>query len=186
MEYLLHSIKSLAHLYEVQLGSRERSGSVGECLTRDLGAAGSSVTALCPWARHINPSLVLVQHRKTRPYITTDCWWDVKNQIKWTNNWAAIAVISSPHSVGVGTSGVKVFMSGLLLDPFRYFLKSVLIAFANSLEPDQARQNVGPDLDPNCWYSDSVPERTFEKVNFEKVSRQQQNHVKLPSMQEVP
>ena len=26
----------------------ERSGSVVECLTRDLGAAGSSLTALCP------------------------------------------------------------------------------------------------------------------------------------------
>ena len=26
----------------------------------------------------------------------------------------------------------------------------LLINFANSLEPDQARQNVGPDLDPNC------------------------------------
>ena len=25
---------------------------------------------LCPWARHINPSLALVQPRKTRPYIT--------------------------------------------------------------------------------------------------------------------
>ena len=44
-----------------------------ECLTRDQGAAGSSptgVTALCPRARHINPSLVLVQPRKNRPYIT--------------------------------------------------------------------------------------------------------------------
>ena len=32
----------------------------------------------------------------------------------------------------------------------------LLITFANSLNPDQARQNVGPDLDPNCltlrWY----------------------------------
>ena len=32
-----------------------------------------------------------------------------------------------------------------------------LIAFANSLDQNQARQNVGPDLDPNCltfwWYS---------------------------------
>ena len=27
---------------------------------------------------------------------------------------------------------------------------SLLITFANSLDPDQARQNVGPDLDPNC------------------------------------
>ena len=44
-----------------------------ECLTRDRGAAGSSltgVTALSPWARHIYLSLVLVQPRKTRPYIT--------------------------------------------------------------------------------------------------------------------
>ena len=32
----------------------------------------------------------------------------------------------------------------------------LLITFANSLDPDQARQNVGPDLDPKCltpvWY----------------------------------
>ena len=26
----------------------------------------------------------------------------------------------------------------------------LLITFANSLDPDQARQNVGPDLDPHC------------------------------------
>ena len=26
----------------------------------------------------------------------------------------------------------------------------LLITFANSLDPDQARQNVGPDLDPIC------------------------------------
>ena len=26
----------------------------------------------------------------------------------------------------------------------------LLITFANSLDPNQARQNVGPDLDPNC------------------------------------
>ena len=26
----------------------------------------------------------------------------------------------------------------------------LLITFANSLDLDQARQNVGPDLDPNC------------------------------------
>ena len=44
-----------------------------ECSTRDWEAAGSSltgVTALCPWTRHIDPRLVLVQPRKTRPYIT--------------------------------------------------------------------------------------------------------------------
>ena len=48
----------------------EHSDSVVECLTRDRGAAGSSLTALCPFTRHINPSLVLVQPRKTCPYIT--------------------------------------------------------------------------------------------------------------------
>ena len=51
----------------------QRSGSVVESWTGDRGAAGSSlinVTVLCPWARHINPSLVLVQPRKTRPNIT--------------------------------------------------------------------------------------------------------------------
>ena len=30
------------------------------------------------------------------------------------------------------------------------FLCYLLISFANTLDPDQARQNVGPDLDPNC------------------------------------
>ena len=52
---------------------RERSGSVVECLTRDPRAAGSyltGVTALCSGARHINPSLVLVQPRKTHHDIT--------------------------------------------------------------------------------------------------------------------
>ena len=44
-----------------------------ECLTRDRGAAGSrltGVTVLCPLSKNINPSLVLVQPRKTRPFIT--------------------------------------------------------------------------------------------------------------------
>ena len=52
---------------------RELNGSVVECLTRDRGAAGwslTSVTALCPLARHINPSLLLVQPKKTHSYIT--------------------------------------------------------------------------------------------------------------------
>ena len=39
----------------------------------------------------------------------------------------------------------------------------LLITFANSLDPDQDRNSVGPDLDPNdltLW--------CFEKVSFEK------------------
>ena len=49
------------------------SGSVVECLTGDRGTGGSSLTGatvLCPWARHINPSLALVQPRKTCPFIS--------------------------------------------------------------------------------------------------------------------
>ena len=45
------------------------SSSVLECLTRDRGVAGSSltdVTALCPRAKHINSNLVLIQPGKTR------------------------------------------------------------------------------------------------------------------------
>ena len=60
-------------LPKTKLSSRERSGSVVECLTRDREVAGSSLTgvaALCPRARLINPCLVLVQPRKTHPDIT--------------------------------------------------------------------------------------------------------------------
>ena len=49
------------------------SGSVVECLTRDQGAAGSSLTGVIVFeslSKNINPSLVLVQPRKTCPFIT--------------------------------------------------------------------------------------------------------------------
>ena len=64
------------NIYKEQCPSNsrwERSGSVVECLTRDRRAAGlrlASFTALCPWARHISPSLVLIQPSKTRPDVT--------------------------------------------------------------------------------------------------------------------
>ena len=47
----------------------ESSSSVVECLTWDWGA---SIASLCcgPWARHIYPSLVLVQLRNTCPCLT--------------------------------------------------------------------------------------------------------------------
>ena len=45
----------------------------------------------------------------------------------------------------------------------------LLITFANSLDPDQARQNIGSDLDINCltlwWYSWKI---SFENVNLKK------------------
>ena len=51
----------------IQSVIEERGGSVVECLTRDRGAVGSSLTegiALCPWARHFTLCLVLDQPRK--------------------------------------------------------------------------------------------------------------------------
>ena len=51
----------------------ERSGSVVECLTQDQGprVPASPASLRCgPCARHIYPSLVLVQPRKTCPCLT--------------------------------------------------------------------------------------------------------------------
>ena len=75
----------------------------------------------------------------------------------------------------------------LRIDYFTYFSSflvsgdfyHLLIIFANSLDPDQERQNVGPDLGPNRFDSLIV----FLKDFFLKVSRLQQKHEKLPSMQ---
>ena len=53
----------------------------------------------------------------------------------------------------------------------------LLITFANSLDSDQARQNVWPDWDPNCLTL------CLKNVDFEKVSRWQKRHAKLPSIQ---
>ena len=50
----------------------QTGGSLAECLTPDRGDVGSSLTsasAMCPLARHIYPSLVLIQSRKTHSYI---------------------------------------------------------------------------------------------------------------------
>ena len=41
---------------------------------RSHGFKSDGVSALCPWARYINPSLVLVQPRKACPYITEKLW----------------------------------------------------------------------------------------------------------------
>ena len=54
----------------------EPSGSVVDCLTQDQGATGwaSPASLPCgPWARHIDPSLVLIQPRKTHPCLTERC-----------------------------------------------------------------------------------------------------------------
>ena len=57
----------------------------------------------------------------------------------------------------------------------------LMIAFANSLDTDQAWHNVRPDLDPNC------PERTFLNKLILKKSTEQwtRNHEKLLNKQQV-
>ena len=47
----------------------------------------------------------------------------------------------------------------------------LLITFANSLDPDQDRQNVGPDLDPKPFDNQIMfLKEFFEEVNFKKRS----------------
>ena len=53
----------------------------------------------------------------------------------------------------------------------------LLINVANILEPDQARQSVGPDLDPNCLHPDGIP-KCFLKKFFFKKSADEKNHEK--------
>ena len=57
----------------------------------------------------------------------------------------------------------------------------LLITFATSLAPDQDRSG----LIQTILHSDSVPEIILEKIYFEKVSRRQQKHAKLPNMHRV-
>ena len=60
----------------------------------------------------------------------------------------------------------------------------LLITFANSLDPDQAQQNVGPDLDPSYLTQMVFLKDFLEKVYFKK-NPQTKKHAKLPRMQKV-
>ena len=59
----------------------------------------------------------------------------------------------------------------------------LLITFANSLDPDQARHSVGPDLSPNCLTLMVFLKEFFKKVDFEKNQQTTNKHEKLPIMQ---
>ena len=52
----------------------------------------------------------------------------------------------------------------------------LLITFANSLDPDLARQNVAPDLDPKM---------VFEKIHFEKNQQTTIKHSINTDMQRI-
>ena len=81
--------------------NRERCGSVVECLTQPSshGLEPHQRACVVSLSKNINPSLVLVQPRKTRPYITERYWWDVKNQIKQKSWIAILLVLLHPDSV---------------------------------------------------------------------------------------
>ena len=60
------------------------------------------------------------------------------------------------------------------------------MTYVNSLAPDQARQNVGSDLDPNSLTLVVFLKDSFEKINFEKKSAvRKANHEILPIIQSV-
>ena len=54
----------------------------------------------------------------------------------------------------------------------------LLITFVNSLEPDQARQNVWPDLDPNCLILMVVLKKNFMKKFVRRQHMQFTQHAK--------
>ena len=56
--------------------------------------------------------------------------------------------INFSQSLSQKVVSTSYFVSNSL--PTRGDFCCLLITFANSSDPDQARQNVGPDLDPNC------------------------------------
>ena len=60
--------------------------SVVECLTRDRRAAAQRRHWVVSLSKNINPSLVLVQPRKTCPFITERLLMGLKNQIKQNQN----------------------------------------------------------------------------------------------------
>ena len=128
----------------------ERSGSVVECLTRDREAAGFSltgVTALCPWARHMNPSLVLVQPRKARkarPYITEILllWRKESNQTnkqKWASDhdlldWCLARLVIVLHTI-VWTWTLNVPIATKVVCFFRRLLKCLSSLYGKQCRP---------------------------------------------------
>ena len=66
---------------------------------------------------------------------------------------------------------------------FIYRCHLLITFFANSLDPDQAQQNVRPDLDPNYLTLMVFLKEFFKKVDFEKNQQTTKKHEKLPRMQ---
>ena len=48
---------------------------------------------------------------------------------------------------------------------FFLFIFRITIRVSSSLDPDQARQNVGPDLGPNCFQRLSSDDTSGQRIN---------------------
>ena len=99
----------------------------------------------------ISKSHIITRSRSSRAYPGSE--FVVANTLaKWKKLEPNEINFSQGFSQKVVSTSCFVFNSL----PARADFCCLQITFANSLDPDQARQNVGPDLDPNCltprWY----------------------------------
>ena len=97
--------------------------------------------------------------------------------------WRSVSVLAVCYSIreppiqqGQGNICI-LWLQKIYFWPFKLWWKKCTCIFANSLDQDQAWQNVRPDLDPNCltfwWYS---------WTNFSrKLMLKNQQHEKFPS-----
>ena len=56
--------------------------------------------------------------------------------------------------------------------------------FANTLDPDQDSQNVGPDMDPNCLTLMVFLKEFFEKDDFVKIQHATKHLKNYPACKE--
>ena len=130
----LSDIKPIFHISLCSIC--ECSGSVVECLTRDQRAAGSSltcVTASCPWARHINPCLVLVQLRKTHR----------DKDLYFVNFWVAVYTALTVLYIHIQRPYPLIFSCHP--QQLRSVLSLTLVAnFVNNMDRDQPLCVAGP------------------------------------------
>ena len=111
----LDARKHVFGITKAHRGAQWLSGRVLDSRSRGrrLGA-----TALCPWARHINPSLVMGQPRKTCPYITERLLMGRKesNPTKAQSSLHICTVWSAPMFFTI----FKIFYQSLLHATFCY------------------------------------------------------------------
>ena len=64
-----------------------------------------------------------------------------------------------------------------------YFVRCLLLIFANSLDLDQVLQNIGPGLDLN-WYSDNIHENNFESNILQLYQQTTKSNENYPAWKE--